>query len=283
MAIDLRRVRVGAARRWRTPRCSPTCTSSRWPPPSSAKAWAGRPPSACSCGGCRRAAGSWWPPGWRTCSSTCAAFRFSDTARWTTSARWAGSSPPSSTHLRGLRFTGEVRAVPEGTRGLRRRAAAGGDRRRSSRPSCSRPRCSTSATCRRCSRARPPRSVLAADGRTLAEFGLRRSHGIDAGMKAARAALLAGFDSTSNVLAGLHLGRAALGHDGALVRDGVSRREVDAFRAYARAFPDERGAAARHLRHGGGGAQGGRGGARARGRGATGWPACGSTAATSPR
>ena len=46
------------------------------------------------------------------------------------------------------------------------------------------------------------RSVLAARGRTLAEFGLRRSHGMDAGMKAARAAMLAGFDSTSNVLAG---------------------------------------------------------------------------------
>ena len=46
------------------------------------------------------------------------------------------------------------------------------------------------------------RVVLAANGRALAEFGLRRSHGTDAGMKAARCAFLAGFDSTSNVLAG---------------------------------------------------------------------------------
>lgn len=46
------------------------------------------------------------------------------------------------------------------------------------------------------------RVVLAAQGRTVVDFGLRRTHGSDAGMKAARAAYIAGVDATSNVLAG---------------------------------------------------------------------------------
>jgi nicotinate phosphoribosyltransferase len=81
------------------------------------------------------------------------------------------------------------------------------------------------------------RAVLAAGGRPLAEFGLRRSHGVDAGMKAARAAVLAGFDSTSNVLAGRMYG---LPLSGTMAHSFVMAfpREIDAFRAYARAFPD---------------------------------------------
>jgi nicotinate phosphoribosyltransferase len=81
------------------------------------------------------------------------------------------------------------------------------------------------------------RSVLAARGCGLAEFGLRRSHGTDAGLKAARAAMLAGFDSTSDVLAGRAWG---LPLSGTMAHSFVTAfpRELDAFRAYARAFPD---------------------------------------------
>ena len=81
------------------------------------------------------------------------------------------------------------------------------------------------------------RSVLAAGGRTLAEFGLRRTHGMDAGMKAARAAFMTGFDSTSNVLAGRTYG---IPLSGTMAHSFVSAfsRELDAFEAYARAFPD---------------------------------------------
>ena len=81
------------------------------------------------------------------------------------------------------------------------------------------------------------RSVLAAGGRTLAEFGLRRSHGMDAGMKAARVALMTGFDSTSNVLAGRVYGAPL---SGTMAHSFVAAfpTELDAFRAYARAFPD---------------------------------------------
>ncbi len=45
------------------------------------------------------------------------------------------------------------------------------------------------------------RSVLAAPGKLLVEFGLRRAHGAEAGLLAARSAYLAGFSGSSNVLA----------------------------------------------------------------------------------
>src|SRR5574342_1092356 len=47
------------------------------------------------------------------------------------------------------------------------------------------------------------RCVLAARGKAVVEFGLRRTHGADAALKAVRCAYLAGAAQTSNVLAGL--------------------------------------------------------------------------------
>jgi nicotinate phosphoribosyltransferase len=46
------------------------------------------------------------------------------------------------------------------------------------------------------------RMVLAAPGKLLVDFGLRRAHGAEAGLMAARASYLAGFAGTATVLAG---------------------------------------------------------------------------------
>ncbi len=46
------------------------------------------------------------------------------------------------------------------------------------------------------------RSFLVAPGKLLVEFGLRRAHGADAALMAARACYVVGFQGTSNVLAG---------------------------------------------------------------------------------
>lgn len=80
------------------------------------------------------------------------------------------------------------------------------------------------------------RSVLAAAGRPVVDFGLRRTHGIDAGLKAARAAWIAGAAMTSNVLAGLWYG---IPPTGTMAHSYVTAfpSEIDAFRAFARAFP----------------------------------------------
>jgi nicotinate phosphoribosyltransferase len=81
------------------------------------------------------------------------------------------------------------------------------------------------------------RSVLAAPGKKLAEFGLRRTHGAEAGLLAARASYLAGFTGTSNVLAGRLFGIPLFGtmaHSYIQAHD----EEEDAFRRFAYANPD---------------------------------------------
>jgi len=50
------------------------------------------------------------------------------------------------------------------------------------------------------------RMVLAAPGRPLVDFGLRRAHGAEAGVLAARASYIAGFSGTATVAAGLEFG-----------------------------------------------------------------------------
>ena len=50
------------------------------------------------------------------------------------------------------------------------------------------------------------RMTLAAPGRTLVDYGLRRAHGAEAGVLAARAAFIAGFAGTATVAAGVRFG-----------------------------------------------------------------------------
>ncbi|WP_137893280.1 nicotinate phosphoribosyltransferase [Ramlibacter sp. 2FC] len=55
------------------------------------------------------------------------------------------------------------------------------------------------------------RCVLAAPGRLLVDFGLRRAHGAEAGLLAARACYLAGFAGSATVLAGQRFGIPVFG------------------------------------------------------------------------
>lgn len=81
------------------------------------------------------------------------------------------------------------------------------------------------------------RSVDAADGRTLVDFSLRRTHGGEAGMKVARASYAAGFDATSNVLAGRFYGIPIAGTMAHSYVESFAD-ELEAFRAFARSYPD---------------------------------------------
>ena len=81
------------------------------------------------------------------------------------------------------------------------------------------------------------RCMLAAPGCSLADFGSRRTHGIDAALKMARCGYIAGFQSTSNVLASQ---RYAIPSSGTMAHSFISSfaAEIDAFRAYTASFPD---------------------------------------------
>jgi len=82
------------------------------------------------------------------------------------------------------------------------------------------------------------RCIHAASGRQLVDFSLRRTHGIDAGLKAARSSYIAGFVATSNVLAGKLYG---IPITGTMAHSYISSfgDELEAYRAYARSFPDK--------------------------------------------
>jgi len=81
------------------------------------------------------------------------------------------------------------------------------------------------------------RVVEAAHGRQVVDFGLRRTHGIDAGLKSARAFHLAGVDATSNVAAGQAYGiplAGTMAHSYIQAHDD----ELEAFRAFTRVYPE---------------------------------------------
>lgn len=81
------------------------------------------------------------------------------------------------------------------------------------------------------------RCATAAQGRRLVDFSLRRTQGPETGLKVARASYIGGFDATSNVLAGQ---RHGIPISGTMAHSYVEAfpTELEAFRAYARAYPD---------------------------------------------
>jgi nicotinate phosphoribosyltransferase len=103
------------------------------------------------------------------------------------------------------------------------------------------------------------RDVAGAEA-TLLEFGTRRAFSPQGSIWAARAALAAGFDATSNVLAALKLGRNPTGtmaHALVMALSAIEGSEAEAFAAFHRYFPGapllidtfDTIAAAQHLSH----------------------------------
>jgi nicotinate phosphoribosyltransferase len=85
--------------------------------------------------------------------------------------------------------------------------------------------------------AKAARCVLAAPGKLLVDFGMRRAHGAEAALLAARASYLAGFAGTATVLAGQAFGIPLFGtmaHSFIEAQDD----EIAAFETFARARPD---------------------------------------------
>ncbi|HUT77082.1 MAG TPA: nicotinate phosphoribosyltransferase [Polyangia bacterium] len=81
------------------------------------------------------------------------------------------------------------------------------------------------------------RVVTAAAGRTVVDFGMRRTHGASAAMMAARAGYVAGLEGTSNVLAGKVYGiplAGTMAHSYVQTHDD----EEDAFRDFMRLYPE---------------------------------------------
>lgn len=80
------------------------------------------------------------------------------------------------------------------------------------------------------------RCLSAAGDRKLIDFSLRRTQGVDAGMKVARASYIGGFFGTSNTLAGKIYGIPVFG---TMAHSYIEcfEHELEAFRTFARTFP----------------------------------------------
>ncbi|MFD7568203.1 nicotinate phosphoribosyltransferase [Streptomyces tendae] len=137
--------------------------------------------------------------------------------------------------LCGTTFTGEVRAIPEG-----RVVFAGEPLLEVTAPLAQAQLVETfllnQVSHQTAVASKAVRSVLAAAGRPVIDFSLRRTHGTAAGMQAARTAALTGFAGTSNVAAAVRWGLPASGTMAHSYVEAFPYEET-AFRAFARAHP----------------------------------------------
>jgi nicotinate phosphoribosyltransferase len=151
-------------------------------------------------------------------------------------ARAAPFDPTFLDWLRELRFTGRIRAVPEG-----RLVFASEPLLEVDGPFAAAQLLETillnlftfpTAVATKAARCRE-----AAGGRVLVDFALRRAQGADAGMAVARAAALTGFAATSNVAAAVRYGLPASGTMAhsyvTAVAGGAPAGELAAFRSFA--------------------------------------------------
>jgi nicotinate phosphoribosyltransferase len=159
-------------------------------------------------------------------------FRFSP-AELDELARVHRLAPAASRALAELRFSGDVDAVPEGTvlfadEPILRVTAPLPEAQLVETRLINLVQFQTMVA------SKAARVVLAAAGRPVIDFGLRRAHGAEAGTLAARACYLAGFAATSNVRAGVDHGvpiSGTMAHSFVQAHD----REEEAFAAFAAA------------------------------------------------
>ena len=137
--------------------------------------------------------------------------------------------------LRGVRFTGSVRAIPEGRLYFTDEPAV-----EITAPLIEAQLVETfiinQVNLQSMLATKAARCVWAAQGRGIADFASRRTQGTDAALKMARASYIAGFSSTSNVLAASIYGMPPAG---TMAHSFISSfpSELEAFRAYAASFP----------------------------------------------
>jgi nicotinate phosphoribosyltransferase len=148
-----------------------------------------------------------------------------------------GTLPPDFLDvLAELRFTGDVWAIPEGEL-----AFAGEPLLRVTAPLLEAQLVETfllnQVASQTMTASKAARVQLACEGRAFVDFSARRDHGAAAAMTAARTAWIAGSSGTSLVAAGQRWGipvSGTMAHSFVMAFDD----ERDAFRAYARAFPE---------------------------------------------
>ncbi|HET9664604.1 MAG TPA: nicotinate phosphoribosyltransferase, partial [Burkholderiales bacterium] len=139
-------------------------------------------------------------------------------------------------YLETLRFTGEVRAMPEGTLFFAQEPVL---RITAPLPEAQliESRLINLLQYQTLVATKAARAVLAGPGKLLVDFGLRRAHGAEAGVYAARAAYIAGYAGTATVLAGAKLGIPLFGtmaHSYVQAHDD----EAQAFVDFMRTFPN---------------------------------------------
>ena len=149
--------------------------------------------------------------------------------------------PPSFwDRLRGLRFTGEVWAMAEGTRFYANQPVL-----RVSAPMIEAQLVETALLSivgfQTVIASKAARLVEAAAGRPVAEFGARHAHGPEAALYAARAAVLGGCVATSNAEAGMLFDLKVSGtmaHSFVMAAPGGPEGEGDAFAEFCAVFPE---------------------------------------------
>src|SRR5215218_4628031 len=150
--------------------------------------------------------------------------------------RELGFDDPVLDALGALRFSGEVRAVPEG-----RVVYANEPLLEITAPiavaQLVEPYLLNQITFQTTIASKAARCVVAADGRRVVDFSLRRTQGLDAALNVARVSSIVGFVATSNVEAGRRFGVPVAGTMAHSYIESFPT-EADAFRTFARDLPN---------------------------------------------